>query len=33
MPHVEPLKQTQYFARIPTLGLEELVIIPKGVLV
>jgi hypothetical protein len=33
IPHVEPLKQTQYSARIPTLGLEQLVIIPKGLFV
>jgi hypothetical protein len=31
VPPVEPLEQTQYFPRIPTLEVEQLVLIPRGV--
>jgi hypothetical protein len=30
---VEPLEQTQYPIRIPTFGLKQLILIPKGVFV
>jgi hypothetical protein len=33
MPHIEQLVHNQYLVRIPTSGLEELVIVTKGVLV
>jgi len=33
VPPIEPLEKTQYLIRIPTSGLEQLVLIPRGVLV
>jgi len=33
MPHIEQLVHNQYLVKIPTYGLEELVIVTRGVLV
>jgi hypothetical protein len=33
MAHVEQLEQTQYPIRVPTFGLEQFLLVPRGVLV